>query len=202
MTEAEIRAAHPDWTDEQVAAEVAKQKTDPPAAPPAPTTGDNEAFARIRREAEDAKKRAKAAEDKLAEAERKKAEEEGRFKDLADKEKARADKLEADQKAKDAQRNAERTATHLKFKDPGYALYLLNQDGIDLADAPAVKKALEEIAKDRAELLTGSAPPPSGGPAGGNKGDPPKVTREDLKKMSAQQIQALDPKVVAEALAA
>jgi membrane protein involved in colicin uptake len=204
MTEQEIRAAHPDWTDEQVTAEVARlaEKPEPAATPPASGTGEQDAaFARMRRETEDANKRAKAAEDKLAEEARKKAEEDGQFKELADKEKARADGLEAKQRETEQRRNAERAAGDLKFKDPGYALYMLAAENVDLSDAAAVKAALDRIAADRKDLLGGVVPAPSGGPAGGSKQDPPGLTREQLAGMSPKQIAALDPKIVNEALA-
>jgi hypothetical protein len=204
MTEQEIRAAHPDWTDEQVAAEVARlaEKPEPAAAPPASGTGEQDAaFARLRRETEEANKRAKAAEDKLAAEAKKKAEEQGKWEDLAKEETRKREALEASQAADQAKRNAERAARDLKFRDADYALYLLAQESVDLADAAAVKAALDRIAADRKDLLGGAAPPPSGGPAGGNKGDPPALTREQLSAMSPKQIAALDPKIVNEALA-
>ena len=206
MTDAEIRAAHPDWTDEQVAAEVAKQSKPagfPPAStPPAPSDAERDAaFARERRGREEAEKRAKDATDRLADQERKKAEEEGRFKELAEQEKARADGLEAKQLETEQHRNAERSAGDLKFRDAGYALYLLQQDSVDLSDAAAVKAALTGLAESRNDLITGHVPPPSGGPAGGSKADPPGLTREQLSGMTAQQISKLDPEIVNKALA-
>jgi hypothetical protein len=207
--EQRVRGEHPDWTDEQVAAEVTRLKVadpprpDPPRPDPTPAPDDRDAaFARMRREKEDADRRAREAEDKLAAAARKKAEEEGRWKELAEQERARADKLEADQHAAEARRNAERTAGDLRYRDTGYALYLLAQEKVDLADAVKVKETLDRIAKERTDLVEGTAPPPSGGPAGGNGGDPPKVTAEQLRGMTPAQVRALDPRVVNEALAA
>lgn len=198
--EQQIRQDHPDWTDEQVAAEVARlHAADPPATPP-PDADRDAAFARMRREKEEAEKRAKDAEDKLAAEERKKAEEQGEWQKLAEQEKARADKLDADRVAADERSNAERIATGLKFKDPGYALYLLQQQSVDLADAAKVKETLDGIIKDRAELIDGAAPPPSGGPAGTTTDDTSKVTVEQLRTMTPQQVAALDPKVVEAAL--
>ena len=172
----------------------------PPATPPA-DPGNNAAFAEMRRKADEAERRAKAAETALAEQERKKAEEEGRWKELAEQERARADQLEAAQTAAEQKRHAERTAQDLKFKDTGYALYLLAQDRVDLADAAAVKAALEQIAKNRADLVGTSPPPPSGAPAGGAQDPPAKLTIEQLRAMTPKQVAALDPKVVNEALA-
>lgn len=178
---------------------------EPTPAPPAPTppapAHDDSAFARMRREKEAAEREAQQAREALAERDRKEAEEQGRWKDIAEQEKARADKLEADAKAKDDQRNAERAARDLKFKDPEYALYLLRQNGVDISDPVAVKAGLEEIAKTRTDLI-GTAPPapPSGGAPGGNPPEPAGLTAEQLRAMSPQQIAALDPKVVNAAL--
>ncbi|MGH2878939.1 MAG: hypothetical protein ACRDK4_04945 [Solirubrobacteraceae bacterium] len=75
MTEAEIRAAHPDWTDEQVAAEVAKQtKPEPPKPPETGATQAevDKAYAKLRQtESErEAERKARAeAEQKLKERE-------------------------------------------------------------------------------------------------------------------------------------
>lgn len=184
---------------------------DPPAPPaptpeptpaPTPPAPDDSAFARLRREKEAAEREAQEAREALAKKEREEAEEQGRWKELAEQEKARADKLEADAKAKDDQRNAERAARDLKFKDPEYALYLLRQDGVDLSDPPAVKQALEEIARTRTDLI-GTAPPapPSGGAPGGNPPEPAGLTADQLRAMSPQQIAKLDPEVVNKALA-
>lgn len=204
-SEQEIRQEHPDWNDEQVAAEVAREaEENRPGPTPAPTPSDADrdaAFARERRAREEAEKRAKEAEDKLAEEARKKAEDEGRWKELADEEKAKREGLEGEQRKAEARRNAERAAGDLKFKDTGYALYLLQQDQVDLSDPSAVKAALDVLAQDRKDLITGSAPPPSGGPGGGAGGDPPKLTREQVAGMTPQQIAKLDPEVLNTALA-
>lgn len=199
----QIRQEHPDWTDELVAAEVARrEKPEPPANQPPAARQDNDAFARMRRENDELQGKLKEAENERAERERKQAEEEGKWRELAEQEKTRADQLEQKQLEKEQQRNAERAAGDLKFKDTGYALYLLQQDRVDLSDAAKVKEALEGLAKTRTDLVKGSAPPPSGGPAGGSNGEPPKLTREQLTAMTPKQIAALDPKVVNEALAA
>lgn len=202
MTEAEIRAAHPDWTNEQVATEVARLAAQPPT-PPAPTPPpDDAAFARMRREKEAAEAEAQRAKDALAERERKEAEEAGKYKDLYEAEKTKNETLTKAQQDAENKRNAERTAQDLKFKDTGYALYLLAQDRIDLADAAAVKEALDQIAKNRADLVGTAAPPPSGAPTGSPQDPPAKLTRAQLAEMTPKQVAALDPKVVNEALAA
>lgn len=216
MTEAEIRAANPTWTDEQVAAEVARLAAAPPAppAPPEPPKQDpdvDRAMADLRRRAEAAEKRAAEAEAAEAERVRKQAEEEGRWKDLADQERVRADaavadlaKRDAEALAAEAKNNARTAATQRKFADASYALYLLEAGRIDLTDAAAVSTALDELATRRADLLTVTPPPPpSGGPpapAAPNGG--PGLTREQIAAMSPDQVRKLDPAVVNAALAA
>ena len=116
-------------------------------------------------------------------------------------EKAAREKVEGEQRDATAQRNAERSAGDLKFKDAGYALYLIQQDSVDLNDPAAVKTALTELAQNRKELVSGTPPPPSGGPAGGSDGTPPGLTREQLAAMSPAAIAKLDPEIVNKVLA-
>lgn len=180
---------------------------DPPAAatpadPPKPDEGKDAAMARMRREADEAKQRADAAEKALADKERTEAEEQGRWKELAEKEKAGREALEAKIADSEKRTNAQRTATDLKFRDPVYALYLLEQDKIDLADPAVVKAALENLSSNRADLIAGTAPPPSGGPTAAPSSDSPKLTKEQVRAMTPQQVAALDPKDLAEALKA
>jgi seryl-tRNA synthetase len=202
--EKKLREEHPDWTDAQVNAELARQReADPPPAPdpkPDPPAPDDSAFARIRREKEAAERRAKEAEDKLAEQARKEAEEQGRWKELA--EQAQADKAELEAKWAKAEqdRQLESIARTLKFRDPDLVGHLVPAS-VDRNDTAAVKAALEAVAKERPHLVDGAPPPPSGGPAGGTQTDPPKLTREQLAAMKPEQVAALDPKVVNEALA-
>jgi hypothetical protein len=218
MTEAEIRAAHPDWDDAQVAAEVARLAAMPPTPPeppkpdpPKPDDGQNRAMAELRRRAEAAEKRAAEAEAAEAERVRKQAEEEGRWKDIADQERARADaataerdRIRADAEAEKARTNAQRAAMDRKFKDTGYALYLLEQQAVDFTDAAAVGNALDELVKSRADLLNAAPPaPPSGGPpAPGPQGGGPALTAEQIAAMSPDKVRQLDPAVVNAALAA
>lgn len=173
--------------------------TDPPAEPP---KLDDAAFARMRQAQAEAERRAKAAEDALAAKERAEAEEQGKWKELAEQEKARADHLEQNAKVAEARRLAERKAGDLKFKDPGYAMYLLAEQQVDLSDPAAVGAALDLIATSRTDLIGAAPPPPpSGGPAGGGPQDPPKLTREQIAAMSPQQVAALDAAVLNAALA-
>ena len=180
---------------------------DPPAPepaprqdPPAPPVPDDSAFARMRRDKEAADKRAKEAEEKLAAKEREEAEEQGRWKELA--EKAQADKAELEAKWAKAEqdRQLESIARTLKFRDPDLVGHLVPAS-VDRNDTAAVKAALEAVATERPHLVDGAPPPPSGGPAGGTQTDPPKLTREQLAAMKPEQVAALDPKVVNEALA-
>lgn len=199
--EEQVRQEHPDWTDEQVAAEVARRQQQPPVEPPKPSDQDR-AFAEMRRRAEAAEREAQAARDQLAERERKEAEEQGRWKEIA--EKAEADKAELEARIAQAEqrRLAERAATDLKFRDVAYALYRLEQDQVSLADPAAVKAALEQMAASHPDMVgTPAPPPPSGGPAGGSQTGPPALTREQLAAMTPDQIRRLDPEVVNAALA-
>jgi membrane protein involved in colicin uptake len=130
-------------------------------------------MARERRAREDAENRAKAAEDKLAAEAKKKAEDEGKWKELAEEETRKREALEASQRQADQRRHAERAAGDLKFRDTGYALYLLEQDNVDLADAAAVKAALTVLVESRRDLVAGVPPPSSGGPVKPGRSDPP-----------------------------
>lgn len=181
----------------------APEAATPDAALPAtPPPIDDAAFARIRREADEAKREAQAAREALAERERKEAEEAGKYKELYEAQQAENESLKSKQAAAEQRRLAERAAGDLKFRDSGYAIYLLEQERIDFSDAVAVKARLSEIAATRTDLVSAAVPPlPSGGPAGGPTNDSLKLTREQLAGMSPQQIAALDPKVLNEALA-
>jgi hypothetical protein len=179
---------------------------DPPAPtattePPAPKDdGKDAAMAKARRDADEAKRRADEAERKLADRDRKDAEEQGRWKELAETEKARADGLEQKIAASEQDRQIESVAKSLKFRDPDLVKHLLPAN-VDKNDTAQVKTALEQIASERKHLIDGAPPPPSGGPTGGPNADtPPALTREQLKAMTPQQIAALEPKDLAEAL--
>lgn len=176
---------------------------EPQPAPPAPPARDDAAFARLRREAQEAEARAKAAEEALAERQRQEAEEQGRFKELAEQEKARADAAEARWAEAEQARQIESVARTLRFKDPDLVVHLL-PGSVDRNDTDAVRAALEAVATERPHLIDSSTPPPpppSGGPAGGGTPPPPGLTAEQLRGMTPQQIAALDPKVVNDALA-
>lgn len=202
--EQRVRSEHPDWTDEQVAAEVARLAAQPPADPPAdpPSGQDNAAFARLRREKEEADRRAKAAQDALAAKERQEAEEQGRWKELAESAQAESEALKKRIAEGEQRRSVEAAARALNFRDPDIVEHLLPAS-VDRNDTEAVKAALTTVATERPHLVsTPAPPPPSGGPAGGGgPQDPPKLTREQLAAMSPKQVAALDPKVLNDALA-
>lgn len=179
-------------------APVVEEPTPEPSKPAPPDT--DAALARMRREKEAAEKQAKDAREALAERDRKDAEEQGRWEELAKTETARREALEVSQREADQRRNAERSAGYLKFKDAGYALYLLQQDQVDLADPAAVKTALAGMAETRKDLVQGHVPPPSGGPAGGEKTDPPGLTAEQITAMTPRQLAAIEPDVIKKAL--
>lgn len=173
-------------------------------APPAPPARDDAAFARLRREKEDAERQAREAREALAERERQEAEEQGRYKELADAEKARADALQKQIDTAAENRRIEAIARALKFLAPDLAPHLV-PDGVDRTSPDAIRAALEQVATERPELIDRSTPPPpppSGGPAGGGPQPPPGLTAEQLRGMTPQQIAALDPKVVNDALSA
>lgn len=197
--EQRIREQHADWTDEQVKAEADRQEAAEPPPEPKP---DDRAFAEMRRRAEQAERDAQALREAEAERQRKEAEEQGEWQKLAEQRQAEIDRLKAEGEAEKAERNAERSAADLKFRDTGYALYKLRQDRVDLNDPAAVKTALEDLAKASPDMVAGGTPPPSGGPAGGSDPAPPKLTAAQIAEMSPAQIAKLDPKVVNEALAA
>jgi hypothetical protein len=218
MTEAEIRAAHPDWSEGQVAAEVARLAALPPNPPnpPEPRKPERDpevdrAMAEMRRRTEAAEAEARRLKDAEAERERKALEEQGRWEERAKAEKDRADALEATIAERDAKALVEKARSHaqqeaadLKFRDPGYALYKLDARGVDYSDAAGVKAALEALAQSQPDMLTVPPPPlPSGGPtAPAPNGGGPALTKAQLDAMTTAQMQALDPKVLNAALAA
>jgi hypothetical protein len=209
--EKQIREQNPDWTDEQVKAELVRlgPPPDPPPAPQPPPTQDPErdrAFAEMRRRAEAAERDAAELRSQQEEAERKKAEEEGRYKELAEQEKARADALQAtiDEGSRTAKLKELAAAVDFKPEYVDVAIALLPAN-VDRSNEEAVRKALETVAEQKPDLVKGDPPPapPSGLPPGSPPGAPPtKVTREQLESMTPRQIADLDPKVLNEALAA
>jgi hypothetical protein len=152
----------------------------------------------MRRRAEQAEREAQQLRDAEAERQRKKAEDEGRWKDLAEQEKKRADDLAAQIAADERRRNVERAASERQFADTGYALYLLEQQNVDMADAAKVAEALDQLKESRPDLLSTppqppppTPPPPSGGPPGAPAPPANGFTAEQIKAMPAIEVQKL-----------
>lgn len=156
MNEQEIRAAHPDWTDEQVAAEVART-----AEAPAPTEQEMvslpkaEADALRRRVAESERAARKLEADKKA-AEEAQAAEQGKWEELAKQREAELAQTR-DQAARD-ERDARvsRIAARMKFVDPSDVVGRVTAD--EGADDSSVEQALERIAKASPHLVAKEAP--------------------------------------------
>lgn len=207
--EQQVRKDHPEWNDEQVAAEVVRLKAQPPeppppTPPPAPAP-ENAAFAEMRRQLKAAEDRAKALEEAEAERQRKQAEETGEFKRLYEEEKARNDRLQSQidqgEQNRRAERLVSRVAADLHFRNTDDAVRFLSDD-IDRSDEDAVRKALEQLAKDRDYLVTKQQAPPSGRPPGGGDPNPEAdITYEQLQGMTAKQIAALPKEKLDKALA-
>lgn len=175
---------------------------DPPTNPPAdPPTPDNAAFAAMRRRAAEAEAEAERLRKEAEERERREAEEQGRWKELAEQEKERADRLEREAQERERRNGVESAARTLGFRDPGYALYRLERDGVDLGDAEAVRTRLGEYL-EADPTLAGRAPaaPPSGGPPPPPGGGAPKLTRAQIEAMKPEQIAALSAEELREAL--
>jgi hypothetical protein len=185
--EEQVRSEHPDWTDEQVAAEVTKREADAKPDPDPKPDERDAAFARLRREKQDADKRAKDAEDKLAAKAREEAEAQGEWQKLAEtyeKERDTARKALADLQQ---QIKVEAVAAGLKFRHADEAIALLPSE-LDRTDEAAVQKALEQLAEDRPHLIDSGTPGPTGRPpTGGGKGD---LTKADVERMTAAEINA------------
>lgn len=186
-----VRDEHPDWTDEQVAAEVTRRKAEPaPPAPKQPNPGADEALARMRREKEAAEREAQAAKDALAAKERAEAEAQGEWEKLAKQYETERDQARQDLTDYKAQIQVEKTARSKKFRNEDEALALLKvrQPDLDYSNSTAVDKALEDLATERPHLIDTGAPPPSGRPTG----TPPAggLTREQVEAMTPAEIDA------------
>lgn len=185
--EKRIRDEHPDWTDEQVTAELERQggeQDPPPADPPKPDDRD-EAFARLRREKEAAERKARDAEDRLAAKQREEAEQAGEWEKLAKQYETERDEARKDLADLKTRIKVEGIAKRLKFRREDEAIALL-PNNLDRDDDGAVSKALEDLAAERPHLVDNGAPPPSGAPAGGgNQGG---LTLEQVKAMTPDEI--------------
>lgn len=220
-TETEIRAEHPDWTPEQVSAEVARLNAAPPPAPPEPVKPEqdeatNRAMAEMRRERDAAKAEARTLKEAEAERSRKALEEQGEWKTLAETAQAERDAARAERDADRAEAVKVKaksdgltyasavTPERGAFSDPSYALYRVEGQGVDFSDLSAVKAALDGLATAQPNLLTAPAPAlPSGGPTNpAPNGTGPTLTWAQIAAMSPQKVAKLDPKIVNAAMEA
>ena len=188
--EKQIRDENPDWSDEQVAEELERRKAPEPDDPPDPAdppkpSGRDDAFARMRRDLEAAKKREAKAKEKLAEKEREEAEKAGEWKKLAEQFERERDELKVELAKLRFRIKAERAARRRKFRNTDEAIDLL-PEGVDSEDDAALDEALEVLAENRPHLIDNGAAPPSGAPAGG--GSPPALTREQIAQMSPEEV--------------
>lgn len=130
---------------------------------PAPTTTvdppkpDNAAFAELRRKADEAERRAKAAEDAIAARDRADAEAQGKWEELAKNERTAREKAEADAARIREERMVERLASSLKFHNPADVMHRLTPE--QRADEAQAKAALEQIAKTDKYLVRPDAAP-------------------------------------------
>jgi len=196
LTREELQAQHPGWTGEQIDAELARLQTEPdpePTPDPEPASPSQEAFARLRREKQEADKRAKAAEQKLADQARLEAEQAGQWETLAKQYETERDQARHELTDLQARAKVEQAARNLKFRNADEALALLAAD-VDRTDDTAVTDALTALAAERPHLLDTGRPGPSGLPASGDP-QPGGLTIEQVKEMTPEQINANWPEV-------
>lgn len=190
QAEQRIRAEHPDWTDEQVAAEIARLKASDPPATPKPDDDRDAAMARMRRDKEKAEADAKAAKEALAAKERAEAEAQGEWQKLAEQYERERDEARQDFADYKARIEVEKKARTKKFRaeDEAIALLKVKQPDLDYTDSAAVDKALTDLADQRPHLINNGAPPPGGSPVG----NPPQggLTREQVEAMSPAELDA------------
>lgn len=180
-----VRAEHPEWTDEQVAAEVTRRTDVPPPKPdPKPDEDRDRAFAEQRRKANEAEQRARAAEQQLADIERTKAEQAGEWEKLAKQYETERDQARQELADLRTEIKVEKTASRLKFKNTDEALALLPRE-LDRSDDQAVADALEALATNRPHLIDNGKPGPTGLPAGSS---PTGLTLAEVQAMSPAEI--------------
>lgn len=188
-TREQLKADHPEWTDEQIEAELARlQAENPPPVDP-PAKKDEDPNARLRRQKDEAEKRAAEAERKLAERERADAEAQGQWEQLAKQYEQERDEARTELANLKAKIKVESSARALKFKNADEAVALLRERGIDQTDDTAVTDALTALAEERPHLIDTGRPGPSGLPSGG---DPQTggLTLEEVKAMTPAEVNA------------
>lgn len=194
--EQEVRAEHADWSDDQVKAEVDRldaeqRKPDPDPDPDPDPTPDSAAFARLRREKQEAERQAKEARDALAAKERAEAEQAGEWEKLAKTYEQERDEARQELADLRTQITVEKLATTLHFRNADEAIALLPSN-LDRSDDDRVRAALTTLAENRPHLIDNGKPGPTGGPAGGPTTD---LTIDQVKRMTPQEITARQDEV-------
>lgn len=186
-------AAAPEATEE-VVEETVEPATEPEEAPePADETvtmTKQEADA-LRRELAEHRRQAKQAEKAAAVAERKRLEDEGQYQTLAQQAEERATAAEARAKELEQRQLISQVATRLRFRDSQDAIAHLKDRGIDAEDEAAVEAALTALSTEKSYLIDTPAVVKTGGSVGGEGQST--LTVDELRGMTPQQINALDP---------
>lgn len=159
MTEAEIREAHPDWTDEQVAAEAAKQTpADPPADPPKEetVTMPKAAAEALRRRVAEAEKAQRKIEADRKKAEEERQAEEGKYKELAEAKDRELAQERAERARVQREQRITRLASKAKFQDPADVIGRISAE--DGEDDTLTEAALARIAETSPHLVAKEAP--------------------------------------------
>jgi hypothetical protein len=209
MSEQEIREAHPDWSDEQVAAEVARlaEAENPEPAKQESVEGEKDTVTLSKKEVDALRRQLAEAgkKQRKIEADAKKAEEErqrqdGNWQRLAEEKTRELESERAEKSRIEREQRVTRIATRMKFLDPADVLYRVPAD--DGADDALTEAALERIAKGSPHLISKESPKPEIGKVleptaaqvaadSGPKppaGKAPLTSVEDVKKLTEQEI--------------
>lgn len=188
--EERVRADHPDWTDEQVAAEVTRLRAEQAADDTSGRAIDDasdargRAFAELRRRAERAERELAALRRAEEERTRREAEEQGRWEELARRLEQERDRLRSELEGERVSRQVERLAVELRFHRSDEALALLPQD-LDRSDADAVREALEQLTRERPHLVAASSQGgATGGPSTGSR--PQGMSRDEVAALARE----------------
>lgn len=183
-TKEQIQAANPDWTEEQVTAELDRLKAELDKDPkPKPDEGKDRAMAELRRRAEAAEKTARDAKAELDRIEREKAEKAGEWEKLAKQYETERDEARLELAGERQNATVEKAAGRLKFRNTDEAVALLPTD-LDRADTTAVDKALEQLAVNRPHLIDTGKTVQSGLPPGPRSTD---LTLDQIKQMTPKE---------------
>lgn len=201
MSEAEIRAAHPDWTDEQVAAEVARIAAEPTQEPVEETVTMSKAEAEaLRRRVAESEKAARKLEADRKAAEETQAAEQGKWEELARQREAELTQTRDQAARVERDARVSRIAARMKFVDPSDVVGRVTAD--EGADDSSVEQALERIAKASPHLVAKETPAvpaigvvhqPANAPTTGPKppaGKEPLRTQADVEALSQKEFEA------------